>query len=117
MFAGVQRANYIIEFKDKTDFEGKEQIIAEARFLRAYYQFELIKWFGEIPVKVDARFKIGDEKVIPRSSVTEVYASIEADLIYASANLSPTASQKVEQQKELHRHYWVKLIYIKINFL
>lgn len=94
MFAGVQRANYIIEFKDKTDFEGKEQIIAEARFLRAYYQFELIKWFGEIPVKVDARFKIGDEKVIPRSSVTEVYASIEADLIYASANLSPTASQK-----------------------
>lgn len=93
MFAGVQRANYIIEFKDKTDFVGKEQIIAEARFLRAYYQFELVKWFGEIPMKGDARFKIGDEKTIPRSSVTEVYASIEADLIYASANLSPTASQ------------------------
>jgi hypothetical protein len=93
MFAGVQRANYIIEFKDKTDFEGKEQIIAEARFLRAYYQFELVKWFGEIPMKGDARFKIGDEKTIPRSSVIEVYASIEADLIYASANLAPTASQ------------------------
>nr|WP_314895510.1 RagB/SusD family nutrient uptake outer membrane protein [uncultured Flavobacterium sp.] len=94
MFSGVQRANYIIEFKDKTAFEGKEQIIAEARFLRAYYQFELVKWFGEIPMKGDARFKIGDEKTIPRSSVTEVYASIEADLIYAAANLAPTASQK-----------------------
>jgi hypothetical protein len=23
MFAGVQRANYILEFKDKTDFQGK----------------------------------------------------------------------------------------------
>jgi hypothetical protein len=27
--------NYILEFKDKT--EGKNQVIAEARFLRAYY--------------------------------------------------------------------------------
>ena len=32
MFAGVNRCNYILEFKDKTDFEGKEQVIAQARF-------------------------------------------------------------------------------------
>jgi hypothetical protein len=31
MFVGVQRAN-ILEFKDKTDFQGKNQVIAEARF-------------------------------------------------------------------------------------
>ncbi|WPO77358.1 RagB/SusD family nutrient uptake outer membrane protein [Flavobacterium sp. KACC 22761] len=94
MFAGVQRANYILEFKDKTDFQGKTQVIAEARFLRAYYQFELVKWFGGIPMKGDARFKIGDEKTIPRSSKEEVFASIEADLTFAAANLSPIASQK-----------------------
>jgi hypothetical protein len=94
MFAGVQRANYILEFKDKTDFEGKNQLLAETRFLRAYYQFELVKWFGGIPMKGDARFKVGDEKTTPRSSVAEVYASIEADLTFAVANLSPTASQK-----------------------
>ncbi|OXB04878.1 RagB/SusD family nutrient uptake outer membrane protein [Flavobacterium pectinovorum] len=94
MFAGVQRANYILEFQNKTDFEGKTQLIAETRFLRAYYQFELVKWFGGIPMKGDVRFKIGDEKTIPRSSVAEVYASIEADLVFASANLSPIAAQK-----------------------
>lgn len=94
MFAGVQRANYILEFQNKTDFEGKTQLIAEARFLRAYYQFELVKWFGGIPMKGDARFKIGDEKIIPRSSVTEVYAAIEADLTFAADNLSPNPSQK-----------------------
>lgn len=94
MFAGVSRANYILEFKDKTDFEGKNQVIAEARFLRAYYHFELVKWFGGIPLSGDVRFKVGDEQSIPRSTVPEVYASIEADLIYASANLSATASQK-----------------------
>ena len=86
MFAGVSRTNYILEFQDKIDFNGKKQILAETRFLRAYYHFELVKWFGEIPLKGDARFKIGDEKTIPRSSVADVYASIEADLIYASEN-------------------------------
>jgi hypothetical protein len=94
MFAGVQRANYILEFKDKTDFEGKNQLLAETRFLRAYYQFELVKWFGGIPMKGDARFKVGDEKSVKRSTVQEVYASIESDLIFAIANLSPTASQQ-----------------------
>jgi hypothetical protein len=94
MFAGVQRANYILEFKDKTDFEGKNQIIAQARFLRAYYHFELVKWFGGIPMNGDKRFITGDEKTVPRSSVNEVYASIEADLIYASENLSVAAAQK-----------------------
>jgi hypothetical protein len=33
MFAGVNRANYILEFKDKLLLQEKNQIIAEARFL------------------------------------------------------------------------------------
>lgn len=93
MFAGVQRCNYIMEFKDKTDFSGKNQIIAETRFLRAYYHFELVKFFGGIPLNGDKRFDLNDEKTIPRSSVTAVYASIESDLQYAIDNLKPVAVQ------------------------
>lgn len=93
MFAGVNRASYILEFKDKTEFEGREQIIAEARFLRAYYHFELVKWFGGIPLKGDARFALGDETIIPRSSKEEVYAAIESDLLLAIEDLNPVAPQ------------------------
>lgn len=93
MFAGVNRAAYILEFKDKTEFEGKAQIIAEARFLKAYYNFELVKWFGGIPLKGDQRFALGDESSLPRASVSEVYASIEADLLSAIPDLSPTSPQ------------------------
>ena len=93
MFGGVNRAAYIIEFQDKTDFVGKEVIIAEARFLRAYYNFELVKWFGDIPIKPEGRFVLGDEKSIPRSPKADVYALIEQDLEYAVANLSYTAPQ------------------------
>ena len=93
MYGGVNRAAYIIEFKDKTDFPGKEVLIAEARFLRAYYNFELVKWFGDIPIKPEGRFVLGDEKSIPRSPKAEVYALIEEDLKFAVANLSYTAPQ------------------------
>lgn len=93
MYGGVNRAAYIIEFEDKTFFEGKDIIIAEARFLRAYYNFELVKWFGDIPIKPEGRFVLGDEKTIPRSPKADVYALIEADLQYAVANLSYTAPQ------------------------
>ena len=93
MFAGINRATYIVEFQDKTDFAGKEQILAEARFLRAYYHFELVKWFGPIPIKGDARFEVGDETAIPRAPVSEVYAAIEADLQYAVENLADIAPQ------------------------
>lgn len=93
MFAGVNRASFILEFQDKIDFEGKEQILAEARFLRAYYNFELVKWFGPIPLKQDARFSLGDETTIPRSPVSEVYDAIEADLMAAIPDLAVTAPQ------------------------
>jgi len=93
MFAGVQRTNYFMEFKDKIDFDGKDQMIGEIRFLRAYYNFELIKWFGPIPLKMDERFSLGDETSIPRSPVEDVYAAIEEDLIYAASVLPVTPAQ------------------------
>ncbi|MGV3459263.1 MAG: RagB/SusD family nutrient uptake outer membrane protein [Flavobacterium sp.] len=93
MFAGVYRTSYIMEFKDKIDFEGKDQIIAETRFLRAYYHFELVKWFGGIPLKGDVRFKLGDETTIPRSTKEQVYAAIEADLLLAIEDLNVTPPQ------------------------
>ena len=87
MYAGVNRANYILEFKDKTDFEGKDQIIAEATFLRAYYYFELVKWFGDVPLSVDKRIQFGEQFSIDRTPAADVYAQIELDLIFAADNL------------------------------
>lgn len=93
MFAGVQRTSYFMEFQDKIYFDGKDVMVGEVRFLRAYYNFELVKWFGSIPIKKDARFKIGDETTIPRSPVSDVYAYIEEDLIYAISVLPVVQSE------------------------
>ena len=101
MFAGVSRTNYFLENQNKTAFDGRDAMVAEARFLRAYYHFELVKWFGGIPIKnyeaalagAGERFVPGDELVIARSSSAQVYALIESDLTYAVNNLEYTAPQ------------------------
>ncbi|MFD2567091.1 RagB/SusD family nutrient uptake outer membrane protein [Pseudotenacibaculum haliotis] len=87
MWAGINRANYIMEFQDKTDFSGKNEVLAQTRFLRAYYYFELVKWFGDVPLVVDRRIQFGDQFSLDRTPKAEVYAQIEADLIFAADNL------------------------------
>jgi hypothetical protein len=90
MFAGVNRANYIMEFQNKTDFPDKPRVIGETRFLRAYYYFELVKFFGDVPLAVDERFLFGDQFNVDRTPKADVYAQIELDLIYAVDNLEYT---------------------------
>lgn len=93
MFAGVNRANFIMEFQNKTEFTGKEQVLAQARFLRAYYYFELVKWFGDVPLSVDKRIQFGDQFTLDRTPKADVYAQIELDLQYAADNLPLTQAQ------------------------
>ncbi len=86
-YAGIARCNFIMEYKDKTPFDGQNIIIGETRFLRAFYYFQLVKYFGGVPLVIDER--LGAEAVteIERSSAAEVYAQIESDLQFAVNNL------------------------------
>jgi hypothetical protein len=90
MFAGVNRANYIMEFQNKTDFPDKPRVLAETRFLRAYYYFELVKFFGDVPLAVDQRFLFGDQFEVERTPKALIYDQIELDLIFAIENLEYT---------------------------
>lgn len=90
-YAGLTRANYILENQNNIDFPGKSTIIAEAKFLRAYYYFELVKFFGDVPLIVDKRIGIEEALTYERTPKAEVYAQIEADLIDAAAVLNYSA--------------------------
>ena len=103
MYAGINRANYFLENKDKLDFAGKEEMVAEAYFLRAYYTFELVKFFGNVPLKteerggalrlVNERILTGDEFAIERvADIPTAYGLIEEDLKEAIPNL-PAAQE------------------------
>ncbi len=87
MYAGINRCNYIFEFQDKIEFEGKDHVLGQTSFLRAYYYFELVKFFGDVPLPVDARVTFENSTSFDRMQSEEVYAQMEKDLLFAAENL------------------------------
>ncbi len=61
----------------------------EAKFLRAFYYFDLVKTFGKVPL-IDHPVTASDALNIARNPVSDIYQLIIADLQFAIANLPPT---------------------------
>jgi hypothetical protein len=99
-YEGVNRANYMTQYKNTNlagvavSFAGKEALYGEVYFLRAYYYFTLVKFFGDVPLFVDKRLGLTDSKSLQRTAKAEVYKQIEADLTAAVAALPATQVQK-----------------------
>ena len=86
-YTGIFRANLAINsIPDVPEMneELRQRLIAEASFLRAYYYFNLVRWFGGVPLILQP---FPEDFEIPRASAEEVYAQIEADLTFAMDNL------------------------------
>lgn len=93
-YEGINRVNYLEENKDKLDFTGKDALYGEVYFLRAYYYFELVKFFGDVPLFTAKRLTVSDSKTLTRTPKADVYTQIELDLTNAIAVLPPTNVQK-----------------------
>jgi len=93
-YEGINRVNYLEENKSKLDFTGKDALYGEVYFLRAYYYFELVRMFGDVPLFVDKRLTVTESATLARSPKADVYAQIEKDLTDAIAVLPITNPQK-----------------------
>ena len=74
------------------DEELRTRLIGEAQFLRAYFYFNLVRWFGDVPLILEP-FPTTFE--LPRTPRDEVYAQIEADL-RAAADVLPASYSGVD---------------------
>ncbi len=99
-YEGVNRANYMTQFKaanpaGKTvEFAGKEALYGEVYFLRAYYYFTLVKFFGDVPLFTDKRLGLAESGSLGRTAMADVYKQVETDLIAAIAVLPAVQVQK-----------------------
>ena len=103
-YAGVSRANEIIRGlasvgDDVLDPAIKDQFVAEARFLRGYYYFELVKNFGAVPLFNEEPIDIQNPEDIRRKPVEDVYAQIEGDFQFAAEILPTTQSDGYKATK------------------
>ena len=85
---GIQRANILIEKMDLNKDAVKSEdtrakIIGQAKFLRAFYYWNLVTLYGEIPVYTTVP-KTVDDMYKPQVTLNEAYAQIQLDLNDAS---------------------------------
>ena len=95
-YGNIRSTNEIIEILNEASFDPqkvKEQI-AEAKFLRAWMYFEMVKRYGGVPLELEAKSVEApvEELMIPRSSLKDCYDQIIADLDAGIADLPPTAT-------------------------
>lgn len=93
-YSGISRANIVIDrIQANTSLAAavKADIEGQARFLRAFYYFKLVRYFGGVPLYLNEIAK-GEDAFRPRASAEEVYAQILTDAQFAVDNLQPPAA-------------------------
>ena len=86
-YEGIRNANLIIKNAPNSSTATPEQIaslIGEAKFIRAFLYFQLVRNWGGVPVRTENN---NVETDVPRSPESEVYKLIISDLLESEANL------------------------------
>jgi hypothetical protein len=81
-YLGISKANEVIERVPAIQMSDslKSRYVAEAKFLRAYFYFNLVRTFGGVPRIVSVPTEETAFEATPRSSREEIYQLIEQDL-------------------------------------
>lgn len=85
-YNAINRANIIIDRAPSADAASQEVIgrsIAEARLIRAFCYFNVVRLWGDAPLQVTFTESLDDSK-LPRSSSADIYAQIIEDLEFAA---------------------------------
>lgn len=93
-FSGINRANLILSKIDKSSVLSagfKTRAVAEAKFLRAYFYFDLVRWFGNVPL-ILKELTPSELYSQTQSTPAQVYAQIEKDLREAITGLPAVVS-------------------------
>jgi hypothetical protein len=113
LYSYVYRCNEIIEGVSKSNalIKGvRDQLLGEAKFTRAYLFFQLVNYFGEVPLTLTTDYKVNAQ--IKRSSTEAVYDQIKKDLLeaitllsknYLNGSLQPYAATNLERVRPT---YW-----------
>ena len=107
-YMGIDRANFAIEgIENMAGYEedtSLKELVAQAKFLRAFLAFDLVKYWGDVPFKTD--YTAGYESAFNgRISREEIYDYIIEDLDFAKENLqkgSASLSPEIPSQGAAH---------------
>lgn len=82
LYTGIERANTLLANLDNAadmDSTKKSVVRGEALFLRAFYYFTLVQYYGDVPLKLTPSVAVNNVD-IARTPSKDVYAQIVADM-------------------------------------
>jgi starch-binding outer membrane protein, SusD/RagB family len=87
-YSGINRANQVIDRVPAIEMDGtrRDQIVGEAKFLRAMHYYILAGLFGGVPLKLEPTTSI-EGGTLSRASAKDTWAQIQKDLTEAAAVL------------------------------
>ncbi|SEI44668.1 Starch-binding associating with outer membrane [Dyadobacter koreensis] len=89
-YAAIKKANVALEKIPAIEFDSalKERLLAETKFLRALYYFNVVRLYGDVPLILEyQKFVNANDYEIAKSPSADVYKQIEKDLNEAAAVL------------------------------
>ncbi|MBC7922897.1 MAG: RagB/SusD family nutrient uptake outer membrane protein [Ferruginibacter sp.] len=96
MYDGIARTNDVLQtlakVADAPDAD-RRQIIAEARFLRGHYHFELKKMYNQVPYIDETTYDPNNLESTKMPNAADIWPQIEADLSAAYEVLPPRQTQ------------------------
>jgi hypothetical protein len=104
MYTFIYQANSIIEGAQQSTTLSKavkDQVLGEAKFIRAFCYFYLINLYGDVPLITSTDYRVN--RLATRTPMSDVYSQIETDLLEAQELLledySFSLGEKVEPNK------------------
>lgn len=92
IYERIDRANTAIAGIEKMPgYENSDELkelVAQARFLRAFLAFDLVRYWGDVPFKTTSTGSFGDTAQ-PRTEREKIYDQIIIDLDFAKIHLKP----------------------------
>ena len=90
LFAGINRANAVIDLINKVEDADLSAQLAEARFLRGHWNFQLQTMFGNVPYISDENYSNTE---FNQPNPGDIWPQIEADLQFAADNLPASQAE------------------------
>lgn len=109
-YAGISQCNVTLEYLPKVAgiADARKLVLeGEARFLRAYYYFNLVQHFGKVPLVLNTTTTVKTD--FKRSLVKDVYNSMIGDLRVAVSQLPVTAAAQGRVTKAAAAHLMAKV--------
>ena len=93
-YQGIYRCNELIKYEEQIEWKSETvhgTYMGECHALRAILYFDLVRWFGNIPL-----LTMATEENVPQADPKEVYQLIFDDLQYAIDNIPANAYPKAD---------------------